>query len=168
MSRKVAMVVNARKSLERLPAAQTRTESLRLKLEEEILGGRMKPGQKLDEEDLATRFGMSRTPVREALKAIAASGLIEIRPHQGAHVAILSPRVIIEMVEMMVVLEVTCAGFAARRLSSDDRATIEKSLGRCEAAAEKADARGFYRANIAFHEAIYAAGGNEFIACQAQ
>src|SRR4051794_37742517 len=105
MSRKNPMVISSRKPVEKLPAAQTRTESLRLKLEEEILGGRMKPGQKLDEEELAARFGMSRTPVREALKAIAASGLIEIRPHQGAYIAVLSARGIIEMVELMAVLE---------------------------------------------------------------
>ncbi|MBW7970254.1 GntR family transcriptional regulator [Bradyrhizobium sp. BR 10289] len=157
-----------RRPVERMPAAQTRTESLRLKIEEEILEGRARPGQKLDEEELAGRFGMSRTPVREALKAVAATGLVEIRPHQGAYVAVLSPRVIIDMVEMMKVLEITCARFAARRHSRDDRKAIEKGLNQCIAAATAADSRGFYRANVVFHEAIYTASGNDFLASQSQ
>jgi DNA-binding GntR family transcriptional regulator len=154
--------------VEAMPAARTRAESLRLKLEEEILSRRMLPGQKLDEEELAARFGLSRTPVREALKALTSTGLIELRAHQGAYVAKLTPRSIIEMVEFMSMLEVNCARLAARRHSAADRNAIQQAQNHCERAVRAADPRAFYAANIAFHEAIYRASRNEFLAGQAQ
>ncbi|WP_446721004.1 GntR family transcriptional regulator [Methylobacterium sp. 092160098-2] len=66
-----------------MPTARTRTEALRFRLKQDILARRVLPGQKKLEEDIAAWFGLSRTPVREDLKALTASGLIEIRPHQG-------------------------------------------------------------------------------------
>lgn len=151
-----------------MPAARTRTESLRLKLEEEILTRALRPGSKLDEEELAERFGLSRTPVREALKALTSSGLVEIRPHQGAFVAVLTPRVIIEMVEMMSVLEVSCAEMAARRHSAADRENLTRAQNLCESPQSMKDPGSFYAANIGFHEAIYHASGNVFLATQTQ
>lgn len=157
-----------RPSGEAMPAARTRTESLRLKLEEEILTRTLPPGSKLDEEGIAARFGLSRTPVREALNALTSSGLVEIRPHQGAFVAVLTPRVIIEMVEMMTVLEVSCAEMAARRHSARDRENLLKAQKMCEDPRSLKDPVGFYAANIRFHEAVYHASGNEFLAAQTQ
>jgi DNA-binding GntR family transcriptional regulator len=150
---------------EPMPAARTRAESLRLKLEEEILTGRFAPGVKLDEEDLAARFGLSRTPVREALKGLMSSGLVEIRPHQGTFVATLTPRAITDMVETMAVLEAACAGFAARRHTPEDRRKIQDAQRDCETGT---DPLAFYSANTRFHEAIYAASGNAWLAQQAR
>ncbi|MFL9825519.1 GntR family transcriptional regulator [Rhodoplanes sp. SY1] len=146
-----------------MPAAATRTERLRLKLEEEILAGRLRPGTRLDEEGIARRFGVSRTPVREAFKALASAGLVEIRPHQGAHVAVLTLKDIVEMLELMGVLEGACAEFAARRHTAADRAAVLAAREACEAARTPSD---YYAANARLHEAIYAAAHNTYLAGQ--
>lgn len=146
-----------------MPAAATRTERLRLKLEEEILAGRLRPGTRLDEESIARRFGISRTPVREAFKGLASTGLVEIRPHQGAHVAVLTLKDIVEMFEMMGVMEAACAEFAARRHTPADRAAMVAARDACEAARTPA---AFYAANARLHETIYAAAHNAFLAGQ--
>ncbi|WP_158807031.1 GntR family transcriptional regulator [Beijerinckia sp. L45] len=151
-----------------MPAARTRAESLRLKLEEDILARRFIPGEKLDEEALGERFGLSRTPVREALKALTSGGLVEIRPHQGAFVATLTARAIVEMVETMAVLERACAAAAARRHTLADRSTILKAQEACEAASSVADPKVFYKANVVFHETIYRSSQNAFLALQAR
>src|SRR4051812_49966707 len=65
----------------------TRAEELRLQLADEIVRGTLAPGSPLDETDIARRFSVSRTPVREALRQLVASGLVEARPHRGAVVA---------------------------------------------------------------------------------
>ena len=152
--------------IEPMPAAGTRAESLRLKLEEEILNRRLPPGLKLDEEEIARRFGLSRTPVREALKGLTSSGLVEIRPHQGAYVATLTLRTIIEMVELMTVLEASCAGLAARRHEIADQSRIKSAQALCESRRCLSDPGAFYDANVAFHEAIYRASHNEFLSAQ--
>lgn len=151
-----------------LPAARTRTESLRLQLERDILSGALKPGQKLDEEELAARFGMSRTPVREAIKALSSTGLLEVRQHQGAYVASLTLEAISEMVEVMSVLEVACAERAARRHTLADRAAIAAAQAACEAALEPLDFDAFYAANVRFHDAVYGASHNAYLVQQAR
>ncbi len=65
----------------------TRAEELRLQLADDIVRGTLPPGAALDETDIARRFNVSRTPVREALRQLAASGLVESRAHRGAVVA---------------------------------------------------------------------------------
>src|SRR5438270_14069837 len=78
-------------------------------LEMEILSGKLRPGTRLDEEGIGRRLGVSRTPVREAFKHLASSGLIELKPHTGAYVARLTHTSLVEMFEMMAVLESACA-----------------------------------------------------------
>ena len=149
-----------------MPAAATRTERLRLKLEAEILAGNLRPGVKLDEETIARRFGLSRTPVREAFKALASSGLVEVRPHQGAYVSALTLKNIIEMFEVMIVLESACAELAARRLTLANQRAIRSAQASCEAARQKQSPSDFYQANAKLHEAIYRSSHNEFLMSQ--
>jgi DNA-binding GntR family transcriptional regulator len=149
-----------------LPAAATRTESLRLKLEEEILNGILMPGTRLDEEDIALRFRISRTPVREALKALAATGLVDLRPHQGAFVAAPSLKTVLEMVEVMSALETTCAELAARRHTKADREALVRAQKMCEDQRSLDDPAAFYEANIVLHDVIYQASRNEFLVKQ--
>jgi DNA-binding GntR family transcriptional regulator len=146
-----------------MPAARTRTESLRLQLEQDILSGKLVPGQKLDEEEVAARFGLSRTPVREAIKALSSTGLLEVRQHQGAYVAKLSLQSIAEMLEFMAVIEVACAELAARRHTADDRVAIAAAQKECEAALEPPRPAEFYAANVRFHDAIYSAAHNDYL-----
>jgi DNA-binding GntR family transcriptional regulator len=93
--------------------AVRRAEALRDQLEQDIVTGRFKPGERLDEQSLASRFGVSRTPIREALMQLASIGMVDLQPHRGAFVASLSLKEIIERFEMMAALEGMCGALAA-------------------------------------------------------
>src|SRR5258706_6657706 len=107
------------------PDKVTRAEELRLQLADEIVRGVLAPGSALDETDIARRFSVSRTPVREALRQLVASGLVEARAHRGAVVAQPSHDRLKEMFEAMAELEALCAGFAAERMPPGDRQKLE-------------------------------------------
>jgi DNA-binding GntR family transcriptional regulator len=145
----------------------TRGLELTTILEEAILGGQLRPGKRLDELSLAERYKVSRTPVREALKHLAAAGLVELRPRQGAIVARPTLLSLIEMFETMAVLEGACAGLAARRHTAADRAAIAAAHNECLEATAAEDPDEFYRANVAFHDAIFRAAHNTFLEAQA-
>ena len=116
------------------------------------------PGERLDETVLATRFGVSRTPVREALMQLDAIGLIEIRPRRGAIVIDPGPHRVFEMFEVMAELEGLAGSLAARRLDKASREAITATHGRCEQSAGAGDSDAYYYDNEEFHKAIYAAG----------
>ncbi len=99
------------------PDKITRAEELRLQLADEIVRGVLPPGAALDETDIARRFNVSRTPVREALRQLVASGLVEARAHRGAVVAQPSIERLTGMFEAMAELEALCAGLAAERMT---------------------------------------------------
>src|SRR5437762_3304368 len=103
----------------------TRAEELRLQLADEIVRGALPPGAALDETDIARRFGVSRTPVREALRQLVASGLVEARAHRGAVVAQPSLERLTGMFEAMAELEALCAGLAAERMTAAERQKLE-------------------------------------------
>ncbi|MFG1363533.1 GntR family transcriptional regulator [Xanthobacter versatilis] len=140
-----------------------RTPRLREALEDDIVSGRLRPGQRLDEVGLAARFGVSRTPIREALIQLSASGLIEIRPRRGAFVVLLGPRELLESFELMEELEVACARLAAQRMGDADRAALASAHAACGAALAGGDVPTYFSANAAFHAAIHAATGNRVI-----
>jgi DNA-binding GntR family transcriptional regulator len=94
---------------------RTLAETLRLQLADEIIRGALAPGTILDETELARRFQVSRTPVREAIRQLAASGLVETRAHRGSVVAWPSHERLIGMFEVMAELEALCAALAAAR-----------------------------------------------------
>lgn len=132
-------------------------------LEVDILAGKLRPGVRLDEEGIGHRFGVSRTPVREALKHLASAGLIEIKPHTGAFVAQLTIASVVEMFEMMAILEGACASLAARRHDAHDRAAMSAAHEACRRAAKRDDPDRFYAANAQLHEAIYRASRNAYV-----
>lgn len=149
--------------------AMTANQSNRLRsqIEEEIATGVLRPGERLDETTLAERFGVSRSPVREALQQLAAAGLVEQRRHRGVIVSSPDPKQLLEMFEMMAELEAICARLAARRILISDESDLRQALKACEAAAAGSDTDAYYYENERFHRAIYAASGNSFIAEQA-
>lgn len=144
------------------------SESLREAIEEEVATGRLAPGTRLDELELAARYGVSRTPVREALSLLAGEGLLELRPRRGAVVAQASPQRLVEMFEVMAELEAMCARLAARRLSDADLQGLEAAHERCRSATAQADTDAYFYANEEFHRLLYAASRNAFLAEQAQ
>jgi DNA-binding GntR family transcriptional regulator len=103
----------------------TRAETIRQKLADDILRGFYPPGARLDEQGLAKRFRMSRTPVREALRQLTSAGLVEMRPHRGAIVSLPTDSELAEMFEVMGELEASCARLAAQRMSPAERVRLE-------------------------------------------
>ena len=145
--------------------AQTRASLVHRQLEAEIAEGRIEPGAKLDEQEIAERFGVSRTPVREAFRLLAADDLVELRGRQGAAVRVIGVHALIEMFQVMGELEGLCARLAARRLTPAQRPALTAIHERLVAAADQG-ADVFYDVNQEFHEAIYEASCNAFLADQ--
>jgi DNA-binding GntR family transcriptional regulator len=136
---------------------------LRDEIENGIVTGAFEPGELLDEVQLATRFGVSRTPIREALMQLSAIGLIEIRPRRGAVVVDPAPERIFEMFEVMAEMEGMAGALAARRHTEEDRMALMTAHEKCEAAAASEDTDRYYYDNEVFHSAIYAAGHSTFL-----
>lgn len=147
--------------------APTRSDELRDQLEEMILDGRLPPGERLDEMELARRFGLSRTPVREAIKSLLAIGLVEVRGRQGTHVAALSIPALIEMFDVMAALEGLCAKLAARRATPQERTAMRRVHEELVQAYDVGDPVNFYQVNLKFHDLLYEAAHTHFIAEQA-
>lgn len=145
-----------------------RTDRVREALEEMIVEGRFADGERLDEVSLSKSFGVSRTPLREAFQALAASGLVEIRARRGAFVRFPSLEDVVEMFEVMAEIEALCGRHGARRMTALDRVAMETALRACEEAAAQNDIEAYYRANHDFHAAIYHASGNRFLASEAE
>ena len=150
------------------PASQqakiTRAEELRLQLADEIVRGALPPGAPLDETDIARRFSVSRTPVREALRQLAASGLIETRAHRGAVVARPTLERLNGMFEAMAELEALCAGLAAERMPAVERARLEAIHEELRVLSHAGNPERFHAVNERFHNAIYAGSQNGYIA----
>ena len=135
-------------------------------LEQEIVTGVLPPGGRLDEASLATRFGVSRTPVREALNQLASTGLVEVRPRRGATVAAPGLKELLEMFEVMAELEGLCGRLAARRMSAGERSALKAAHEACQVCASDGDSDGYYAANVDFHEEIYSGCHNRFLSEQ--
>jgi DNA-binding GntR family transcriptional regulator len=142
----------------------TRAEELRLQLADEIVRGALPPGAPLDETDIARRFSVSRTPVREALRQLAASGLVETRAHRGAVVARPTLERLNGMFEAMAELEALCAGLAAERMTAVERARLEAIHEELRVLSHAGNPERFHEVNERFHNAIYAGSQNDYIA----
>ncbi len=139
---------------------ETRAGRLARVLSDDILSGRIGPGVRLDEQSLADRFKLSRTPVREALGQLAAMGLVRKRPHRGVVVAEVTVEKLMQMFEVMAELEAVCARLAARRMSDEAKAVLKAEHDATAALAEAGDFEGYEAANRAFHQAVYEGSGN--------
>ena len=141
---------------------------LRDALEDEIVNGILKPGDRLDEASLAERFHVSRTPIREAFKYLVGSGLVETLPNRGSFVASVGLPQLIEMFEVMAELEGMCARLATRRITDAESAELQLLLDGCARAEEKGDPDAYYYENERFHDCIYRASHNGFLVQQAK
>jgi len=146
------------------PDKITRAEELRLQLADEIVRGALPPGAALDETDIARRFNVSRTPVREALRQLAASGLVDARAHRGAVVARPSIERLTGMFEAMAELEALCAGLAAERMLPSERHRLEAVHEELRVLSYAGNPERFHEVNERFHNAIYAGSQNGYIA----
>ena len=145
-------------------AKQTRAEELRLQLADEIVRGVLAPGATLDETGLANQFNVSRTPVREAIRMLGASGLVEVRPHRAAVVAKPDHEHLIGMFEAMAELESLCAGHAAKRMTSIERHGLADIHERLRVLIQDGDPQRYHEANEAFHACVYSGAHNAYLA----
>jgi len=148
-------------------AGTTRAEALREAIEDRIATGVFPPGMHLDETQLSQMFGVSRTPLREALIQLASAGVVAVRPRRGAVVADVTPQRLLEMFELMAELEAMCARLAARRIAAAEEAELLRAHRECEAACTAGDSDDYFHKNERFHQAIYAAAHNAFLVEQA-
>lgn len=150
-----------------LPATTRRSEHLRETIEERIATGDYLPGMRLDESELADEFGVSRTPIREALIQLDSEGLVEMRPRRGAIVVEISPQRLCEMFEVMAELEAMCGRLAARRIGGDQETELLAAHKASQEALRSGDPNNYFYVNERFHQAIYAASQNQFLIEQA-
>ncbi len=143
-------------------------DEIRETLERRIIEGEYKDGERLDEVRIAAGFGVSRTPLREALRLLAGSGLVEIIPRRGAFVRHPGFVELVEMFEVMAELEALCGRLAARRISPGELAELAIAARACQQALDQKDPDAYYYYNEDFHRLIYRAGGNAFLAAEAR
>jgi DNA-binding GntR family transcriptional regulator len=130
---------------------------------EDISAGMIPPGTRLDEVKLTERFGVSRTPIREALTRLTAQGILVPGEKRGVRVAEYSREQLAQIFESMHEIEAACARIASQRLTLLSRSEIEIAQAACVAAAEQGELVNYMRANEAFHTAIYRATGNPYM-----
>jgi len=142
--------------LERQRLHDTVVEHLRSFITEGVLT----PGQKLNERELCDTLGISRTPLREALKVLAMEGLIEINPNRGASVARLSDQEIRETFELMSGIEAFAGELACERITDQEIEQIKALHYAMEASKRQHDLPGYYHSNRAIHDLINLAARN--------
>ena len=130
-------------------------------IREAIIDGRLTPGQRLKEEELARELGMSRTPVREALLLLQSEGLVESIPRRGATVRSYAADDLDDMYQLRAVLEGYAARRAATRISRDDIARLEESCARFDRLRTEDGPRDLVKENLLFHNVILDAAGSD-------
>jgi DNA-binding GntR family transcriptional regulator len=138
-------------------------ERLTATIESEILEGKLRPGDRLDEASLTRRFDVSRTPIREALRLLASSRLVELRPRLGATVAQPTVGEVVGLFELVAELEGVAARLAVERMDTSSLAAIEAAHRACQEAAAGDDAAAYYRVNGDFHGAVHRAARNPIL-----
>jgi len=142
---------------------RTSAEEIRRVLASRIIGGDLKPGTPLDETQLAAEFAVSRTPVREALRLLAASGLVDQKPHARALVAQPDEAELAGMFEVMGYLEAICAGLSAAMMTATEREALDALHAEMAGIVRDGDAARYAEANDAFHTAIYDGAHNAYL-----
>lgn len=140
---------------------QTLREKILEMIRDAILKGTMKPGERVSEPDLAERFGISRTPIREAFRQLESEGYLEVIPRKGAVVASLSERDIEEFYAIKILLEGFAAKMAAEKLTEKDIGRLESINERLKKVAADGDVKSFFRVHNEFHDLFIKAAGND-------
>jgi DNA-binding GntR family transcriptional regulator len=138
-------------------------ERIRLAIVCDIEDGTLSPGTALDEKSLAHRFGVSRTPVREALLMLAAQHLVHIAPRSGIQVHAPQAAELVSLLEALAELEAVVTRLCTQRMSHRQREDIQLLCAATSAAATQSDRLAYEQANQQFHEALYAGCGNEVV-----
>ena len=129
----------------------------------EVSSGILKPGDQLEVTALAERFGVSRTPIREAIRTLVESGVLETRPRKGSFVRVLSAKQLLDLFQVAAELEGMACRLAALSLTKENVEAIERGLAKCTQAAEVQNNAEYAMANLDFHTAIHNASGNDWL-----
>ena len=130
-------------------------------LRKAILTGELMPGERLMEIHLAEKLGVSRTPIREAIRKLELEGLVINIPRRGAQVAEISERGLRDVLEVRRALDTFCAELACERISDEEKEALKKACTDFEEAVDTKDASVIAKADVAFHDIIIGATGNE-------
>jgi DNA-binding GntR family transcriptional regulator len=142
----------------------TRAERLAGEIAASVLSGEFRPGLRLDEKTLAERYAVSRTPVREALRQLASTGLIEIKPRRGATVVRTSSAQLETLFGAMAEIEATCARLSAISMTPLERRRLAAFHESMQKLVQQNDAEAFTTANLELHTQIYLGAHNDIIA----
>lgn len=129
-----------------------------------LIEGQIAPGAKLNERELCEQLHVSRTPLREAIKLLAAEGLVDLLPNRGAVAVKLDEDDVMHTFELLAVLEGMAGELAAQRVTDDERAEIRALHYEMLACYARRDLSGYYRINAGIHRAINAAARNPVLA----
>ncbi|MDC0334818.1 GntR family transcriptional regulator [Amylibacter sp.] len=129
----------------------------------EVSSGILKPGDQLEVTALAERFGVSRTPIREAIRTLVETGVLETRPRKGSFVRVLSAKQLLDLFQVAAELEGMACRLAALSLTKENVEAIESGLAKCTQAAEFQNNVEYAMANLDFHTAIHNASGNDWL-----
>lgn len=149
-------------------AGETLAEVLHRELEQAILKGDIKPGDRLDEQEIAQRFGVSRTPVREAFRLLGANDLVDMRSRQGVVVRKIGINTLLEMFQVMAELEGLCARLASRRMLPAQTLDLQAAHEHLKVSAGGTDVDEFNALNKAFHGIIHEGARNLYLAQEAK
>lgn len=138
-------------------------EEVAERLRASIFSHELAPGSWIDEQTLADQFGISRTPMREALKVLAAEGLVLLKPRRGCYVTELSEADLDDVFPVMALLEGRAAFETAGKATAQDIARLEKIHADLERHALAGDVNRFFEANDAFHTALQDIAGNRWL-----
>ena len=133
------------------------------KIRGQILDGKLRPGERLVEDKLSAELGVSRVPVREALRELSAEGLVRLERHRGASVTEITPQMVAELVEVRALLEGLNARLAAQRHDPAIIRQLGEVLKRGNAAADSGTAEQLARLNGEFHERLAEASRNSVL-----
>lgn len=130
-------------------------------LREAIIIGELKPGERLMEIQLAEKMGVSRTPVREAIRKLELEGLVNMIPRKGAHVAELSVKNIMDVLEVRSSLDGLATSLAATRMRDEDLKDLKHVLSQFANYVEKGNLQGSIKKDVEFHDIIYSSSRND-------
>lgn len=129
-----------------------------------IISGEIRPGQRVEEQAVASEFGVSRTPVRDALRQLAGTGLVQFRPNRGVTVVDLDLNELMEVFEALGELEALCAKLAAQRMTQLERRALQTLHARAAEVVKTANELDYLELNNEIHQAIYQGTHNRSIA----
>lgn len=130
-------------------------------LRDAIIVGELKPGERLMEVKLAEKMGVSRTPVREAIRKLELEGLVNMIPRKGAHVADLSVKDIVDVLEVRASLDGLAASLSAERITEEELRDLSHVNAQFISFVEKENLQGSIKKDVEFHEIIYRSSRNE-------